>query len=77
MDRGSPRPAILVAGRLLLSGEGGILWDMETSFVGVELHDDPIVLRAWREDDAAAVYAMCQDPEIQRWLPDMPRLHSR
>lgn len=49
---------------------------METSFVGIELHDDTIVLRAWREDDAAAVYAMCQDPEIQRWLPDMPRPYT-
>ena len=50
---------------------------METSSVGIELHDDAVVLRAWREDDAAAVYAACQDPEIQRWLPDeIPRPYT-
>jgi RimJ/RimL family protein N-acetyltransferase len=26
-----------------------------------------IRLRPWRPDDAAAVYAACQDPEVQRW----------
>lgn len=30
-------------------------------------------MRAWQTDDAPAVYAACQDPEIQRWLPDLPR----
>lgn len=30
-------------------------------------------MRPWRKDDAPAVYAACQDPEIQRWLPDLPR----
>jgi len=42
----------------------------------IELHDDPIVLRLWREDDAPAVYAACQDAEIQRWLPDIPRPYT-
>jgi len=46
---------------------------METSPHGIELHDDPILLRAWREEDAAAVYLACQDPEMQRWLPVLPR----
>lgn len=31
------------------------------------------MLRRWREEDAPAVFAACQDPEIQRWLPLIPR----
>ena len=42
----------------------------------IELHDDTILLRPWREDDAPAVYAACQDPELQRWLPDLPRPYT-
>ena len=49
---------------------------METSPQGIELHDDPILLRVWREDDAAAVYVACQDPEMQRWLPVLPRPYT-
>ncbi len=33
-------------------------------------------MRLWREDDAPAVYAACQDSEIQRWLPDIPRPYT-
>lgn len=33
----------------------------------VELRDDRLLLRPWRAEDAAAVYAACQDPELQRW----------
>lgn len=43
---------------------------------GMEMHDDRIVLRPWREDDAPRVYAACQDPEIQRWLPGLPRPYT-
>ncbi len=39
----------------------------------IELRDDPIALRPWRAGDAPAVHAACQDREIQRWLPDLPR----
>jgi RimJ/RimL family protein N-acetyltransferase len=42
----------------------------------MELHDDPIVLRPWRETDAAAVYEACQDPEIQHWIPVIPRPYT-
>jgi RimJ/RimL family protein N-acetyltransferase len=35
----------------------------------VALHDDWLVLRPWRENDALAVYEACQDPEIQHWMP--------
>ena len=42
----------------------------------IELHDDTIVLRLWRADDAPAVHAACQDPELQRWLPDIPRPYT-
>jgi len=38
----------------------------------MELRDELIVLRPWRGDDAEAVFAACQDPEIQRWIPAMP-----
>lgn len=35
------------------------------------------MLRPWREADAPAVYAACQDPEIQRWIPLVPRPYTR
>lgn len=31
------------------------------------LTDGVVTLRAWRPEDAEAVHAACQDPEIQRW----------
>ena len=49
---------------------------MKTNPQGIELHDGPILPRAWREDDAAAVYLACQDPAMQRWLPDLPRPYT-
>jgi RimJ/RimL family protein N-acetyltransferase/nitrite reductase/ring-hydroxylating ferredoxin subunit len=36
------------------------------------LSDGIIALRAFRADDAPAVSAACQDPEIQRWIPMIP-----
>ena len=33
------------------------------------LTDDVVVLRAWRQEDAPAIFAACQDPEIARWVP--------
>ena len=39
----------------------------------MELAADGIVLRSWREDDIPAIHAACQDPEIQRWIPLIPR----
>lgn len=33
-------------------------------------------MRPWRADDAPRVFAACQDPEIQRWLPDIPRPYT-
>lgn len=42
----------------------------------MELCDDSIVLRPWREDDADAVYAACQDAEIQHWIHVMPRPYT-
>jgi RimJ/RimL family protein N-acetyltransferase len=35
-----------------------------------------MVLREWREDDAPAVFDACQDPEIQRWMPIIPRPYT-
>jgi len=42
----------------------------------IELRDGAISLRPWRPDDAPAVYAACQDAELQRWLPGIPRPYT-
>jgi RimJ/RimL family protein N-acetyltransferase len=42
----------------------------------MELRDEGIVLRPWRIDDASAVTAACQDPEISRWIPFVPRPYT-
>ena len=34
------------------------------------------MLRPWREADAPAIVAACQDPEIQRWIPVIPRPYT-
>ncbi len=36
------------------------------------LRDGDMILRRWRPDDAPAVTAACQDPEIARWIPVIP-----
>ncbi|WP_327032772.1 GNAT family N-acetyltransferase [Micromonospora ureilytica] len=33
----------------------------------VEIIEDGVLLRPWRESDAEAVHRACQDPDIQRW----------
>ena len=43
----------------------------------MELPAGSIALRPWREKDAPAVYAACQDPEIQHWIPVIPRPYTR
>jgi len=35
---------------------------------GTTLSVDDLVLRPWRPTDAPAVFAVCQDPEIARWV---------
>jgi RimJ/RimL family protein N-acetyltransferase len=42
----------------------------------VELRDDGVVLREWRMDDAPAIEAACQDPEIAYWIPFIPRPYT-
>jgi RimJ/RimL family protein N-acetyltransferase len=42
----------------------------------VELRDGELVLRRWRADDAAAVHEACQDPDILRWIPAIPRPYT-
>ena len=42
----------------------------------MELAADGIVLRPWRLDDAPAVYAACQDPELLHWIPVIPRPYA-
>lgn len=34
------------------------------------------MLRRWREDDVPAIHAACQDPELLRWLPLVPRPYT-
>ena len=36
--------------------------------IGTTLVVDELVLRPWRETDAPALLAACQDPEIARWV---------
>jgi RimJ/RimL family protein N-acetyltransferase len=43
----------------------------------MELRDGDLVLRAWSEDDVSAIFAACQDPEIARWIPFVPRPYTR
>ena len=42
----------------------------------MELRAGSLVLRPWREEDAPAVYAACQDAEIQHWIPVIPRPYT-
>lgn len=35
------------------------------------------LLRSWQEGDEAWVFEACQDPDIQRWLPILPRPYTR
>lgn len=42
----------------------------------MELSDEGILLRPWREEDAPVVHAACQDPEIQHWIPTLPRPYT-
>lgn len=42
----------------------------------MDLHGDGIVLRSWDEGDAPRVFEACQDREIQRWLPTLPRPYT-
>ena len=35
---------------------------------GTTLTADDLILRPWRPADAAEVLAVCQDPEIARWV---------
>ena len=37
------------------------------------LEEDGIVLRPWTEDDVPALVAACNDDEIARWIPVIPR----
>ena len=43
----------------------------------MKLRGPGIVLRQWRLDDAPAVEAACQDPEIAHWIPFVPRPYTR
>ncbi|MFL5651575.1 MAG: GNAT family N-acetyltransferase [Chloroflexota bacterium] len=42
--------------------------DSTNEEVGTTLTVDDLVLRPWRPDDAPALYAACQDPDIARWV---------
>lgn len=47
--------------------------DLSTVHLPVEVvSTERLVLRPYRPDDAAAVVRACQDPDIQRWLGNLP-----
>ena len=43
----------------------------------MELRDGDLLLRSWTLEDAPAVEAACQDPELSRWIPFIPRPYTR
>jgi RimJ/RimL family protein N-acetyltransferase len=43
----------------------------------MELRDGDLVLRAWVEDDVPALVVACNDPEILRWIPVIPRPYTK
>jgi RimJ/RimL family protein N-acetyltransferase len=38
----------------------------------MDLRDDEIVLRPFRDDDVAAIAAACRDPDMARFIPHLP-----
>jgi RimJ/RimL family protein N-acetyltransferase len=38
-----------------------------------DLRVDELHVRPWRPEDAEALVRACQDPLLQRWMPDLPR----
>jgi RimJ/RimL family protein N-acetyltransferase len=42
----------------------------------MELRDGDVVLRPWTEDDVPALVVACNDPEILRWIPVIPRPYT-
>ena len=43
----------------------------------MELRDGDLVLRPWNEDDVDAMVTGCNDPEVARWIPSIPRPYTR
>jgi RimJ/RimL family protein N-acetyltransferase len=41
------------------------------------LSDGVVTLRPWRDDDVPEIAEACQDPEITRWIDDIPVPYSR
>src|SRR5438128_8585254 len=41
------------------------------------LSDGVVTLRPWQEADAAAIAEACRDPEIARWLDQVPQPYTR
>lgn len=42
----------------------------------MELRDYQLVIGEWAESDVPGVHAACQDREIQRWIPVLPRPYT-
>ncbi len=47
--------------------------DLTTEVVRTER----VVLRPFRPEDVDAVHRACEDPELQRWLPELPSPYTR
>lgn len=42
----------------------------------MEVRGEGLVLRPWTEADVPAIVAACNDPEIPRWIPVIPRPYT-
>ena len=42
----------------------------------MELRDGELTLRPWTLDDVPAIVAACNDPDIQYWIPTVPRPYT-
>lgn len=43
----------------------------------MELREGDLVLRPWTEDDADAIVAGCNDPDVAYWIPTIPHPYRR
>ena len=43
---------------------------------GMEVRGEGLVLRPWTEDDVPALVAACNDEDIPRWIPVIPRPYT-
>ncbi len=67
MARAARRRAAGVPLGRLRSERGAAAGGTPIKLPGTPLRDGPTILRGWRDSDALALIAACQDPQIVRW----------